>query len=65
MQRRAFILQNAAPGVSEAPDPLEERPEAITEISAPTLLMVGEHDIPDFIGAAEAMAKAIPHAHTC
>jgi len=63
MQRRAFILQNAAPGVSEAPDPLEERPEAITEISAPTLLMVGEHDIPDFIGAAEAMAKAIPHAH--
>jgi pimeloyl-ACP methyl ester carboxylesterase len=63
MQRRALILQNAAPALSEAPDPLEERPEAITEISVPTLVVVGQHDMPDFLAAAEVMAAAIPHAH--
>lgn len=64
MYRRGLILQHAAAaGLSEAPDPLEERPAALAEISAPTLVAVGREDMPDFLAAADVLAEAIPHAH--
>jgi pimeloyl-ACP methyl ester carboxylesterase len=62
MYRRALILQNAAPKVTEAPDPLEEHPEQLEQITAPTLVAVGAHDMPDFLAAADVMAEAIPNA---
>jgi pimeloyl-ACP methyl ester carboxylesterase len=62
MQRRALILQNAAPNVTEAPDPLGEHPEELANITAPTLVAVGEHDMVDFLAAADVMAEAIPNA---
>jgi len=62
MQRRALILQNATPEVSEAPDPLEENPEQLANVTAPTLVAVGEHDMVDFLAAADVMAEAIPGA---
>jgi pimeloyl-ACP methyl ester carboxylesterase len=62
MQRRALILQNATPAVSEAPDPLEANPDRLSEIVAPTLVAVGELDMPDFLAAADVMAEAIPNA---
>ncbi len=62
MQRRALILQNATPDVTEAPDPLEEDPAALARIETPALVAAGEHDMPDFIRAAEEMAAALPNA---
>jgi len=62
MQRRAFILQNATPEVSEAPDPLAERLQALSEITVPTLVAAGERDMPDFIEGAIDMAAVIPGA---
>jgi pimeloyl-ACP methyl ester carboxylesterase len=62
MYRRALILQNAAPNVSEAPDPFEGHPELLEKIAVPTLVAVGAHDMPDFLAAADVMADAIPNA---
>lgn len=62
MQRRAFILQNATPNVSEAPDPLAERLQALSEITVPTLVAAGERDMPDFIEGSIDMAGVIPGA---
>jgi len=62
MQRRAFILQNATPNVSEAPDPLAEHLFALSDIEVPTLVAAGERDMPDFIEGAKAMAETISGA---
>jgi pimeloyl-ACP methyl ester carboxylesterase len=62
MQRRAFILQNATPNVSEAPDPLAERLQALSSIEVPTLVAAGERDMPDFIEGSLDMARVIPGA---
>ncbi|HEY1778440.1 MAG TPA: alpha/beta fold hydrolase [Solirubrobacteraceae bacterium] len=62
MQRRALILQTAVPNVSEARDPLEEQPQELAKITAPTLVAVGEHDMVDFLAAADVMAEVIPDA---
>jgi 3-oxoadipate enol-lactonase len=48
MQRRALELQAAAGNVAEAADPLEAHPEALTDLQTPSLLLAGEHDMPDF-----------------
>jgi 3-oxoadipate enol-lactonase len=61
MQRRAFELHAHAPEVSEAPDPAETF-DALRGIVVPTLVAVGELDMPDFVEGAEAMASAIPGA---
>lgn len=60
MQRRAFAVQ-AALGVEEAPrvDGLLGR---LPEVRVPTLVAVGEHDVPDMHAIARAVADAIPGA---
>jgi pimeloyl-ACP methyl ester carboxylesterase len=62
MQRRAFALQADAPPATEAPDPVEQRPEALTLLSVPTLVAAGELDKRDFCEGAEAMARTLPRA---
>jgi pimeloyl-ACP methyl ester carboxylesterase len=62
MQRRAFMLQAEASDVSEAPDPVEEDPSALSRIDIPTLVAAGEHDMLDFRQSAESLAAAIPGA---
>lgn len=60
MQRRAYVLQL---GVSEPAldDPLSG-PADLAGILTPTLVLTGEHDMPDFAGAAAELASALPHA---
>jgi pimeloyl-ACP methyl ester carboxylesterase len=62
MQRRAFALQAEAPSATEAPDPVEEDPEALARLSIPALVAAGEHDMGDFRQGAEAMARTLPRA---
>lgn len=62
MQRRAFLLQQAAPDASEAPDPLEDRIEALAHLRVPALCAAGEHDMPDFLAAVEMLAATLPQA---
>jgi pimeloyl-ACP methyl ester carboxylesterase len=61
MQRRAFELQAGA-GAPEAPDPMEDQPDALSRLAAPALVAVGEHDMPDFHLAAETLARTLPTA---
>jgi pimeloyl-ACP methyl ester carboxylesterase len=60
MQRRAFELQTGG-GAPEAPDPIENEPDAPSRFAAPALIGVGEHDMPDFRLAAEALARTMPN----
>ena len=62
MQRRAFLLQQATPGASEGQDPLGESLDALSEPRVPALCAAGAHDMPDFLQAAELLAKALPQA---
>jgi pimeloyl-ACP methyl ester carboxylesterase len=62
MQRRAFALQADAPPATEAPDPVEQRPEALTLLSVSTLVAAGELDKRDFRQGAEVMARTLPRA---
>jgi pimeloyl-ACP methyl ester carboxylesterase len=61
MQRRAFELQ-AGGGAPEAPDPMENQPDALSRLTDPALVAVGEHDMPDFRQAAEQLALTLPRA---
>jgi len=59
MQRRAYELQ------AEEPDEellVEDLPERIGEIQAPTLVLVGEEDVPDIHAIAQRLASEIPGA---
>lgn len=60
MQRRAFAVQ-AALGVEEAPRIAELLPR-LPALRVPTLIAVGEHDIPEMHAIARAVADAIPGA---
>jgi pimeloyl-ACP methyl ester carboxylesterase len=62
MQRRAFALQADAPPATEAPDPVDRRPEALARLSVPTLVAAGELDKRDFRQGAEEMARTLPRA---
>jgi pimeloyl-ACP methyl ester carboxylesterase len=61
-QRQAFARQAAASAVPDAPDPAEERPEALATLTAPALVATGEHEMQDFHVAAQALARTLPHA---
>ena len=62
MQRRAFERQAAAPEGQEAPDPLEQQPQALQRLRIPVLAASGETDMPDFIAGAEQIAELVPQA---
>src|SRR5712691_2913413 len=62
MQRRAFELQLPL-GDDATEEPLvPDVAERLGEIDAPTLVLVGEHDVPDFERIAERLAAEIPGA---
>jgi pimeloyl-ACP methyl ester carboxylesterase len=59
MQRRAFQLA----GQIGAPSDEEDQPfDRASTVSAPTLLIVGAHDLDTSIDAAHQWAEALPHA---
>jgi pimeloyl-ACP methyl ester carboxylesterase len=62
MQRRAYDLQADAEDVSEAEDPLEEDPGALTGLHMPALIAVGAKDRPEFRQGAEQLAATLPNA---
>lgn len=62
MERRSLEIQLAAGDPPEAPDPLAQRPDVLEAITAPTLVCVGEHDLPDFHAAADELARRLPRA---
>jgi pimeloyl-ACP methyl ester carboxylesterase len=62
MQRRAFGLQAEAPATTEAPDPVEQNPDALARLDLPTLVAAGEHDMRDFRDGAEVLARTLPRA---
>ena len=64
MQRRTFELQDDVTDVEEAPDPLEQHPEALARVEIPVLLASGEHDMSDFKRAAPALAATLPNARS-
>jgi pimeloyl-ACP methyl ester carboxylesterase len=64
MQRRAIDQQAHLDedSITELPDPLEQQPDALAQISAPALVVVGEHDMIDFRRGAEDLARSLPNA---
>lgn len=60
MQRRAFEIQLAGADAPEGEDPLESDPDALARVTAPAYVLAGEHDMPDFQRAADALAQALP-----
>jgi len=53
-------LQAEALPATEAPDPVEQRPQALARLSVPALVVAGELDKRDFRQGAEAMARTLP-----
>ncbi len=61
MQRRAFERQREVEDLSEAADPLETL-DQLGGLELPVLVAAGEHDKPDFLEGARALAQAMPRA---
>ncbi|MFI9230706.1 alpha/beta fold hydrolase [Streptomyces rimosus] len=64
MLRRQLTGQLAHGEPSLAPDPLGEGAEALRTLTAPALVGVGEHDMPDFFEGGEALARALNAGET-
>jgi 3-oxoadipate enol-lactonase len=62
MQRRAFELQVAAYGAEPVPGPEDPVPLRLEAIRTPTLVVVGDADVPDFLEIADRLATQIPNA---
>jgi pimeloyl-ACP methyl ester carboxylesterase len=62
MQRRIFEVQAGITEPTEGPDPAEEHPELLAGLDFPVLVAAGEHDMPDFLDAAEQLAQTLPRA---
>jgi 3-oxoadipate enol-lactonase len=66
MQRRAFEVQLAAFARDEQPGPHRKiRPpaaERLEEVAVPTLVVVGDEDVPDVLAHADALARRVPGA---
>jgi len=62
---RKIMLGFQAADMREGGRPPDYRPDLavrLPEVTAPTLVIVGEHDIPDFRLIADVLAENIPHA---
>jgi pimeloyl-ACP methyl ester carboxylesterase len=59
MQRRAFHLQAEAKQVTEAADPVDERPDALAELDVPTAVAAGEQDMQDFVDSAKELGRVL------
>lgn len=67
MQRRAFEVQLAAYEHEPEPGPVEwlDDPPAwkrLSDVSAPTLVVIGDRDVSDVLAAAELLSAGIPEA---
>ncbi len=62
MQRRAYELRVDAEEVTETADPLEQDPDALTRLTVPTLVAVGDQDKQEFKEGAEVLARTLPNA---
>jgi 3-oxoadipate enol-lactonase len=62
MQRRAFELQVPLEDEAEEELLVEEVAQRLGEIRAPTLVLVGEEDVPDLHAIADRLAREIPDA---
>lgn len=60
MQRRAYELQLGVPE-PELSDPLST-PAELAALRIPTLVLTGEHDMPDFTAAAAELVTVLPQA---
>lgn len=61
-QRRAFELQDAAVDVSDAPDPLQDDADRLTDIAVPALVLEGDRDLVDFREGGKLLARLLPEA---
>lgn len=61
MQRRALELQQLGGPQPEARDPLAD-PDDLTHVRVPTLVLCGEHDLPDFREGARLLVRLLPDA---
>src|SRR5262249_7719324 len=62
---REILLDFQAPDMRDGARPADYRPEIagrLGEIRSPTLVVAGEHDIPDFRLIAQVLAENIPNA---
>ena len=62
MQRRAFEVQLAAEGGADEDPLVEDLRERVREISAPTVVVVGEHDVSDFHAIGAHLVDTLPAA---
>jgi pimeloyl-ACP methyl ester carboxylesterase len=62
MQRRSIEWQAGAGDAPPLDDPLEPDSSALSTLSIPALVAVGELDMPDFHLGAEALAQQLPQA---
>jgi 3-oxoadipate enol-lactonase len=62
MQRRAFEIQVAAYEAQPAPGPEDPVHVRLDAIETPTLVVVGEADVPDFLEIADQLEAELPDA---
>jgi 3-oxoadipate enol-lactonase len=62
MQRRAYELERALDGQAEEEPLVPDLAERLSEIRAPTLVLVGEEDVADIHAIAQRLAAEIPGA---
>jgi 3-oxoadipate enol-lactonase len=63
MQRHAFELQMEAGEAAEEMLLVEDIGDRLHDVTAPTLVMVGEHDVADMHEIAARIASEVPSAH--
>jgi 3-oxoadipate enol-lactonase len=62
MQRRSYEQQADTQDVTQAVDPLEEDPDALTRLDIPTLVVAGDRDKLEFREGAEVLATTLPNS---
>jgi 3-oxoadipate enol-lactonase len=64
MQRRAFEIQLAAYSDEPPPGPEEPVNVRLADIEAPTLVIVGDADVPDFLEITDRLGTELPNSQT-
>ena len=62
MQRHAFDVDQAAYAADPQPGPVEEIHIDLARIAVPVLVVVGAHDVPDFLQIGELLERELPDA---
>ena len=62
MQRRAYELQLPVLDAIEEEPLVDGLPERLPDVTAPTLVLVGEEDVPDIHRIADRLERDIPGA---